>query len=187
MKPYICFTKVTKLFFRNKFETAVYLSSDKQKYVIRISNFPIYPEPEKGNVYLIIPRDTFTLSSDKLSFRPLQQSHMRIYQTQEGNPFIHPHIFEGGTPCLNSRGIDSARSLFVWTIQTLIYGNISKDTIEKGGHANHSLGNTPNQILRNVSTHRTYLRTSLGSIIDRNVGYMGRFFGGTFGDCISET
>lgn len=187
MNPYDCFKRSMGLFFRNKFETNCYLSSDRQKYVIQISAFPIYQRHRRGDIFLFIPRDTFTFSSGRLTFRPLEQAHIKIYQNREGSPFIHPHIFDNGTPCLNSRCIDSARSLFVWLVQTLIYGNISKDTIGKGRPANHSLGSLPHDILDNVRNHRNYLKTELGeTIVERNVGFMGKFFGDTFGDCISR-
>lgn len=180
IKPYNAFANTVRLFFRNKFDVSVFLSPDKQKYIIRISNFPIHHR-STGNVYLAMPRDTFVFSSDSLRFKRLEQAQLRIYQDILGQTFIHPHIFNDSKPCLNKQGIDSASTLFVWFIQTLIYGNVSHDTLTKGRPANNFFGENISQILKIISDHRSYLKQILGDILEQHVGTMGRFFRDNFG------
>ncbi len=180
IKPYTAFASTVSLFFRNKFDTSVFLSPDKQKYVIRISNFPIHHRTT-GNVYLVIPRDTFIFSYDSIRFQKLEQAQIRIYQGTLGQTFIHPHIFIDSKPCLNKQGIDSASTLFIWFIQTLMYGNVSQDTLTKGRPANNFFGEDIPQILKNVNGHRSYLKQILGDILEQHVGTIGKFFRDIFG------
>ena len=153
--------------------------SSRQNIIFTISGFPVYSRT-LADVQIELPRNFIQVTGGSFEMAALNQRQVKLMQG--GQTFKHAHVFDSGTPCWHSVGRNKLGTFFMYIVDTLLFSNISADSLRIGRKASSCIGETDSEILRNATSQRAYQKTILNpKVFQREDRFnIENFFNNTF-------
>ena len=161
MQVYSALAETMRMYFYGKVGVTVKQRSTTIEF--RITGIPIFASGNK-EICIRIPAGQIEFNDGVRLRNGIMNSAVSM-KMSDGQTFPHPHVWDGGVPCWNGKGITNLQGLFCIIINTITWRNVTIDSKMHGHFTSCRCSSklyASSDPIRTIENHKNAISNAVG-------------------------